>query len=162
MRHRKTFYYHYDDIYALLKWMLEQEAIDVVKQFDLVVNAEEAIRFVMNYVEENKHIINCVYDSMGHAEIKRFLFTDMFGVARNMIDTAERMLGLTVDEPFKNYLSCFYTEATAGMLVDWIKNNTPQDKEELLSDILLIYRESIPCILRAKAEEHAAPVQTKI
>lgn len=28
---RKTFYYHFQDIYALLKWMLEQEAIDVVK-----------------------------------------------------------------------------------------------------------------------------------
>ena len=24
---RKTFYYHFEDIYTLLKWMLEQEAI---------------------------------------------------------------------------------------------------------------------------------------
>ncbi|MGN0553906.1 MAG: TetR family transcriptional regulator, partial [Oscillospiraceae bacterium] len=33
---RKTFYYHFQDIYALLKWMLEEEAIEVVKQFDMV------------------------------------------------------------------------------------------------------------------------------
>lgn len=33
---RKTFYYHFEDIYALLKWMLEQEAVEVVKQFDLL------------------------------------------------------------------------------------------------------------------------------
>ena len=26
---RKTFYYHFQDVYALLKWMLEQEAIEV-------------------------------------------------------------------------------------------------------------------------------------
>ena len=62
---RKTFYYHFQDIYALLKWMLEQEAIEVVKNFNLVVNAEEAIRFVMNYADENKHIINGAFDSMG-------------------------------------------------------------------------------------------------
>ena len=55
---RKTFYYHFADIYDLLKWVLEEEAIDVVKKFDMVVNTEEAFRFIMNYVEENKHIIN--------------------------------------------------------------------------------------------------------
>lgn len=40
---RKTFYYHFEDIYALLKWMFEEEAIDVVKHFDLLVDYEEAI-----------------------------------------------------------------------------------------------------------------------
>ena len=63
---RKTFYYHFEDIYALLKWMFEAEAIEVVKQFDMVENTEEAFRFVMDYVEQNQHIINCAYDSMGH------------------------------------------------------------------------------------------------
>lgn len=90
---------------------------------------------------------------MGHTAIKRFLYTDMFGVIRHMVDAVECKLELTVDETFKNKLSCFYTEATAGMLVDWIKNKGPQDKEVMLSDILLIYREAIPNILRAKAEE---------
>ena len=54
---RKTFYYHFENIYALLKWTLEAEAIDIVKQMDLVINTEEAISFVMDYVEENKHLI---------------------------------------------------------------------------------------------------------
>ena len=52
--------------------MLEQEAIDVVKNFDLVVDTEEALRFVMEYADENKHIINGAVDSMGYEEIKRF------------------------------------------------------------------------------------------
>ena len=45
---RNTFYYHFEDVYALLKWMLEQEAIEVVKQFDLIAGYEEAILFVMD------------------------------------------------------------------------------------------------------------------
>ena len=65
---RKTFYYHFSDIYALLKWMLEEEAIEVVKQFDMIINTEEAFRFIMSYVEENKHIINCAYDSRVYEE----------------------------------------------------------------------------------------------
>ena len=49
---RKTFYYHFEDIYDLLQWMLEQEAVEVVKQFDLMVDYEEAITFVLDYVGE--------------------------------------------------------------------------------------------------------------
>ena len=33
---RKTFYYHFRDVPDLLKWTLEQEAVDVVKKFDLM------------------------------------------------------------------------------------------------------------------------------
>lgn len=50
---RKTFYYHFSDVYDLLKWTLEQEAIDVVKNFDLIIDYEEAILFVMDYIEKN-------------------------------------------------------------------------------------------------------------
>ena len=50
---RKTFYYHFEDIYALLVWTFEQEAINVVKHFDLMVDSEEALTFIMDYVEEN-------------------------------------------------------------------------------------------------------------
>ena len=55
---RKTFYYHFEDIYALLKWTFEEEAIEVVKHFDLLADYEEAIRFVMKYVDENDYIIS--------------------------------------------------------------------------------------------------------
>ena len=40
---RKTFYYHFEDIYDLLKWILEQEAVEVVKKFDLMISL--CIRF---------------------------------------------------------------------------------------------------------------------
>ena len=38
--------------------MFEEEAIEVVKNFDLLIHYEEAIRFVMKYVDENDYIIS--------------------------------------------------------------------------------------------------------
>ena len=69
---RKTFYYHFQDIYALLKWVLDEEAIQVVRHFDLLENYEDAIRFVMDYVHKNDFIANCVRDSASREEMKRF------------------------------------------------------------------------------------------
>ena len=48
---RKTFYYHFNDIYHLLKWLFEQEAIDILHQFDLIAEYEEAITFMIHYID---------------------------------------------------------------------------------------------------------------
>ena len=84
---RKTFYYHFENIYSLLKWMLEEEAIEEVKQFDLLVDYREAVLFVMNYVRENKHLLCCAYDSRGRDEMKSFFYTDFIGITKNVILT---------------------------------------------------------------------------
>ena len=47
---RKTFYYHFEDIYALLKWIFDIEAIEIVKHFDLLNNYEEALSFILDYI----------------------------------------------------------------------------------------------------------------
>ncbi len=144
---RKTFYYHFQDIYALLKWMLEQEAIDVVKNFDLIVNTEEAIRFVMDYAEQNKHIINGAFDSMGYEEIKRFFYNDLVSVLYGAIEEAEKDLHVQTDPQFKRFLADFYTEASASLLIEWTKNHMSQDKETVIRNLLSIFRISIHAIL---------------
>lgn len=147
---RKTFYYHFQDIYDLLKWMLEQEAIEVVKNFDLVVNTEEAIRFVMDYVEKNDYIINGAFDSMGYEEIKRFFHNDFFSVIYAAIGSGETKLNVQLDPQFKQFLAEFYTEASAGILIEWTKNRITQDKETVLQNILSIFTISLPAILKEK------------
>lgn len=144
---RKTFYYHFEDIYDLLKWTLEQEAVEVVKNFDLVVNTEEALRFVMAYADENKDIINSALDSMGHEEIQRFFYNDLFNVIYGAIEEGEYDLKIVVDPQFKNFLAAFYTEASAGILIEWVKNRMKQDKETVIKSLLSIYAVSIPAVL---------------
>lgn len=144
---RKTFYYHFQDIYALLKWMLEQEAIEVVKNFDLIVNTEEAIRFIMEYTEKNDYIINGAFDSMGYEEIKRFFHNDLFSVIYSAIDRGEQELNVQLEPQFKKFLAEFYTEASAGLLIEWTKNNISQDKETVLKNLLSIFKITIPAIL---------------
>lgn len=144
---RKTFYYHFQDVYALFRWMLEQEAIDVVKNFDLVVDTEEALRFVMEYVDENKHLINGAFDSMGYEEIKRFFYNDLFSVLDGAISQGETELGVRLDPGFKKYLATFYTEASAGLLMEWIKSRDAYDKETVLENLLSIFKISMMAII---------------
>ena len=153
---RKTFYYHFEDIYALLKWMLELETVEVVKQFDLLVNSREAILFVLDYVEANKHILSCAYDSMGRDGLKRFFYQDCIAIMRSLVDDCERQLGISVDEDFKRFISDFYTEAVAGMLINILQNREAYDREAVTQDMVLIFKSSIPNILKSKSTLSAA------
>lgn len=150
---RKTFYYHFADIYDLLKWMLEQEAIDVVKKIDLLVKTEEAVRFVVDYVEQNRHILNCAYDSMGNEEMKRFFYSDLIGVMRHAIDEVERELDISADGEYKDFLAAFYTEALAGMLITWLKRRQETGQEQLIKNVMTVCRVSMPCLVKARAEQ---------
>ena len=148
---RKTFYYHFEDIYALLKWILEEEAIEVVKRFDLLVEPEEAITFVIDYVNANKHILCCAYDSMGREEMKRFFYADLIGVASSIIEGVEQELGISTPDNFKKLLIAFYTEAMVGMLVDYFQAPEKYSREDLIRDLLFILQHSIPNILKDRS-----------
>ena len=84
---RKTFYYHFEDIQALLKWMFEQEAIEIVKHYDLMVDYTEVISLVFDYAANNAYIVNCAYDSLGRDVLKRFFGkTTMLKILNGLLD----------------------------------------------------------------------------
>lgn len=126
---RKTFYYHFEDIYALLKWTFEADAIEVIRQFDLLVDYEEAIAFIMDYIDKNRYMLNCAYDSIGRDELRRFLFADCREIAISIIRHAEEEVGKKLEPEYKEFLSLFYTEAIAGIIIERIKNPQKQDRE---------------------------------
>lgn len=144
---RKTFYYHFENIYALLKWIFESEAVEIVKQFNLIVDYEEAIFFTMDYVEENDYIINCAYDSVGRDEMKRFFFADFIELTTSIIDSAEKEVGKSINAEYKNFLCYFYTEAITGMLIDWIKNRDKRNKTQVANYLVKTIKESLFGIL---------------
>lgn len=146
---RKTFYYHFEDIYALLKWIFENEAVDVVKHFNLAVDYEEAILFIMDYVEKNDYIINCAYDSIGRDEMKRFFYGDFVELVTAIVNIAEKQTGKQLDEEYKNFLCNFYTEALVGVLIDWIKNREARNRRQVVNYVSITLKTSLMGIIRA-------------
>ncbi len=145
---RNTFYYHFTDTYDLLRWTLENEAIDVIKNYDMIVDYKDAILFVVNYIDQNEHILNCALDSIGREELKRFLVKDFDEITYTMITSAENEIGVSLDENYKKFITSFYTEALAGMVIDWIKNKKNKNKEVLIDYISKTVKNSLTGILQ--------------
>ncbi|MCD7955657.1 MAG: TetR/AcrR family transcriptional regulator C-terminal domain-containing protein [Lachnospiraceae bacterium] len=152
---RKTFYYHFEDIYDLLKWTLEQEAISVVKNFDLLAEYEEALNFVLDYVDENRDFLHSVSHSLGRSELKRFFYNDFIDVLRIYIDAVEQAEQLNVSAEFKNFISAFFSEAVAGSILSSIDQPEKQDRQRIAGYIMIIIDSTIPATLRAASQGQA-------
>ena len=140
---RKTFYYHFEDINDMLHWMLEQEALIVVKQFDLLHDYEEVVRFVIDYVDANDHILYCVYDAMGREGMKRFFLSEFHDPITIIIDGIEKAMNTSISQNYKQFLCDFYTNALSGMLLDWFLDRTDRTKEEMISYLTLTVKTSL-------------------
>ncbi len=140
---RKTFYYHFKDIYDLLRWMLEEESVEVVRSFDLLLDFDEAIQFVMNYVEENDHILSCAYDALGRDGLRRFFMSDFMDICRTVIEEIEARRGVHLEDGYRNFLSEFYASAVAGILVEWVRDRSNRDRDGVMRYLSSTVRDSM-------------------
>ena len=148
---RKTFYYHFEDIYALLKWTLEQEAMSHFEKYDLVNENDSAVEFVMDYISENLSMLQNIVRSIGRSELGRFFFKDIYQPVYQLVDEVEKLRGLHVDEGYKAFLSKFLTEAIAGVLLDCIEREALDSRQKLSRYITDTLTSAIPNALETAA-----------
>lgn len=149
---RKTFYYHFEDIYALLKWTLEQEALLLFDKYDLVHDNSKALEFVLDYVGENLAMLQNIVRSIGRSELGRFFFKDIYQPVYKLVCEVEQLRGLHVEEGYKAFLSKFLTEAVAGILLDCIERDVLDDRQRLARYITGTLSAAIPNALITAAQ----------
>ena len=134
--------------------MFENELIDKVKKFNLITDSKKVMNLIMDYLEENEHILNCAYDSIGRDEMKRFFYEDFIAIVSPVIECAEEENHITLKPDFKQFVCKFYTEALAGMLIEWIKKRESRNREEVIQNISFILKSSINAILAQSPENN--------
>lgn len=147
---RKTFYYHFDTVYDLLRWTFEQETFEIVKQFDLAIEYSEALIFVMEYIESNEYIINCISDPMGLDAMRQFFFLGCFDLVKKILGFSEEQANKKLNEEYKKFLCVFYSTAVSGILLDWFMDKRKEDKQLVCDRISATIKKSINGVLEGK------------
>lgn len=126
---RKTFYYHFRSTDDLLAWMIERETVEVIKKIDLLKNYDQAIDFILDYIEKNRKMLCAINNSVGRGEVHKFL-------QRNIKPSVEGLLGKingadALEPDFRDFVIEFYTEAIVGTLESWLEKDIPREKDIL-------------------------------
>ena len=145
---RKTFYYHFENINNLLKWIINQEAIEIVKEMEAIADYEKSLLFIIDYIDKNEEIIKNIY-SMEKSELRQFFYSDFIEIMATIIENAIQYLQVSVPQDFKDFLIKFHTDALCGLLQEWIMDKSIRNKEKTVQYIQLILHSSITNALNA-------------
>ena len=132
---RQNFYYHFADVYDLMRWMFQEEAVSLLARHEGTLLWQEGIVQLFQYLEENKAVCVCALRSVGHDHLRRFFETDIYAVIHRTVEQIGAELGLAGDTPRADLdlVTHFYVVALAGMTESWLLGELDRTPEELIA-----------------------------
>lgn len=139
---RQSFYYHFEDIYDLLRWMIENEAISLLKQQEGALLWKEGLLQLFRYLEENRAVYLCAQKSVGRDHIRRFFESDIYAIIHRTIEQLSENIGVRNNlDSFVDVelLTHFYVVALAGIVESWLLGEIDRTPEQLIqfADVIL-------------------------
>lgn len=139
---RQTFYYHFQDIYALGEWLFANEinkALGNDKGYD---NWKQDLLKILLYVYDNKDMVLHTYHSLDREYLEGWLFSVFYNLFSYMIH--EQSEGIHISEDDKDFIANFYKYALTGLILDWIKCGMKEDATEMVCKICKLIDGDIP------------------
>ena len=133
---RQTFYYHFEDVYDLLRWMFQEEAVALLKQHEGTLLWQEGLLQLFHYIEDNRAVCLCALKSVGREHLKRFFHTDIFAIIHRAVeqigtDVGATQAGVTPDDVA--LMTHIYVVASAGVIESWLLGEIDRTPEQLVA-----------------------------
>lgn len=133
---RQNFYYHFEDIYDLMRWMFQEEALSLLQQHEGALLWQEGLVQLFRYIEDNRAVCLCALNSLGREHLKRFFEADIYAVIHRSVAQIGTELGAAdagITEADTALMTHFYVVALAGILESWLRGEIARTPEELIS-----------------------------
>lgn len=127
---RNTFYYHFGDVYALLKAVLQRDMDLLLAQRQPGEHARDGLRRLFEYVSARQRMVSHIYSGVGHAALEEYLMEathDLF--MAYLRDAAE---GLSPSEEDLQFICRGYQFMLIGIMLSWVRWGMKGDLAELL------------------------------
>ena len=148
---RRTFYYHFEDIYALAAWMFDQEAVELLKKSDSCLTWDEGVLLLLKYVQQNEPLCKCALDGLGRDYLRKFFKDEVLGIIGHII--RELADGLNVQPQIIDFLANFYTGALAETVIRWLSGGMKESPEALIHLLEITLHGNLRTALERAAQE---------
>ena len=100
---RQTFYYHFQDIYALLEWIYTTDAQRLLEGKRDGDTWQQGFLQVLEYIRDNRALVRNTYHSVSREQVEKYLVPLTDQLIMGVI--AERSAGMTVREEDKQFIA---------------------------------------------------------
>lgn len=133
---RMTFYYHFKDIYDLVGWICMEDAYRALEGNRSLENWVQGLENLVDAMYADKAFIISAYYSIEQEKIEKYLYRvidDLAKIAISDVDGLDR-----ISESDKQFICDFYNYAMMGLLFQWIREDMPDTRAEMVERITTI------------------------
>ena len=133
---RQSFYYYFEDIYALIEWIFSRAADGILSNHNNVGSWQNGFCSVMHWARQHQKFTTNVYRSIQRDYIENF----MESVLSPYMDTAvkEYSAGLTITPDQLQFVSRFFTLSFNAIVLDWVRRGMKEEPEDFVSQLELM------------------------
>lgn len=133
---RQTFYYHFQDLYDLLAWIYQTEAVNAIAAKRSFKTWQEGLDSILEYVEDNKTMCINTYRSVARDHLEAFLNDTLLDLLGNVVTELDPETKLSKEN--HRFITQFYAFAFAGVLLEWIGSGLKTPHEVITEKITTI------------------------
>lgn len=142
---RSTFYYYYEDIFALLNEVLEIETQKALQLSECDFSWKEGFIKSTEFSRNNKTAIYHIYNSISREALDKYLYE----VIGNMLNYAihNEIKDLIVSPIDVQILTDIYKFALVGMVHKWLQSGMKEEYDDIVSRMYELMSDNIRNIL---------------
>lgn len=148
---RNTFYYNFDDIYALVDEILQTEINKIAGEYIPYSSWTQGLLHTCSFALENKKAIIHLHNSTRCQLVEKYLERVIYNVVIQFVEKQSE--NINISEEDIRFIAAFYTFALVGLLKTWIGGGMKEDFEEVISKTGKLLDENIKQAINTMAKK---------
>lgn len=150
---RNTFYYHYEDIYSLVKEILSDEIDRVDQEFNSTASWEKSLMHAASFLLDNKKAAQNLFRSIDKKDLDSYLYEICERVMEKYIENECEEKNIKASAEDKVLVRNFYRAALVGLLDKWIQDGMEESPDKFIYRLGELFEGNIERSLRISEKE---------
>lgn len=146
---RNTFYYNFDDIYALVDEILRDEINRIAKEHLTHSSWRDALLYAADFTLKNKAAVYNLHNSSKRPQLEKYLQRVIFDVVGAYV--RHEAEGIDAKQEDISFVADFYSCALVGLLDKWLDEGVKGDFETIIGKTAAMFDGNIKQALDAVA-----------
>ncbi len=140
---RQNFYYHFSDVYDLLRWMFQEEAVALLQEHEGALLWQEGLLQLFRYIEQNRAVCLCALQSVGREHLKRFFEADIHAITHRTLEGIAAEGGGAVSDDEVALMTHLQVVSFTAIIESWLIGEIDRTPEELIAFVDQMLRDHI-------------------
>lgn len=136
---RNSFYYHYQDLPALLEEIIREEAEGIICKYPNVNSIVECYDALIEFASHRKRAIMHIYRSVNREMFEQYLMQVSAYFIRSYVDAAFGRVEISAED--RQTIIDYYKCVGFGLVLDWLNSGMNEDRAKAMRRMFLLKRD---------------------